>query len=74
MPDPLPDPFLELHAGDSSLISTNNDWRENTPADQQDITNNQLAPSNDLESAIVATLQPGTYTVIIRGQGNTAAA
>jgi glucose/arabinose dehydrogenase len=71
VPDPLPNPFLELHAGDSSLISTNNNWKDNTPAQQQDIIANQLAPSNDLESAIVATLQPGTYTVIIRGQGNT---
>jgi glucose/arabinose dehydrogenase len=71
VPNPLPDPFLELHAGDSSLISTNNNWKENPPADQLDITSNQLAPSNDLESAIVATLQPGTYTAIIRGQGNT---
>ncbi len=62
VPDPLADPFLELRAGDSSLITSNNNWKENTPAQQQDITNNQLAPSNDLESAIVATLQPGTYT------------
>jgi hypothetical protein len=68
--DPLSDPFLELHAGDGSLLSTNNNWNENTPADQQDIIDNELAPANDLESAIVATLEPGTYTVIIRGQDN----
>jgi glucose/arabinose dehydrogenase len=68
--NPLPDPFLELHASDSSLISANNNWKDNTPAQQLDITSNQLAPSNDLESAIVATLQPGTYTAIIRGQDN----
>jgi glucose/arabinose dehydrogenase len=71
VPDALPDPVLELRANDNSLISTNNNWRDNTPEQQQDITNNQLAPSNDLESAIVATLQPGTYTAIIRGQDNT---
>jgi glucose/arabinose dehydrogenase len=71
VPAPLPNPFLELHAADSSLISTNNNWKDNTPAQQQDIANNQLAPPNDLESAIVATLQAGTYTAIIRGQGNT---
>ena len=71
VPNPLPDPFLELHAGDSSLISANNNWKDNTPAQQLDITSNQLAPSNDLESAIVATLQPGTYTAVIRGQDNT---
>lgn len=70
VPNPLPDPFLELHAGDSSLISANNNWKDNTPAQQLEITSNQLAPSNDLESAIVATLQPGTYTAIIRGQDN----
>ena len=69
--DPLPDPVLELRANDNSLISTNNNWKENTPAEQQDITNNQLAPTNDLEAALIATLQPGTYTTIIRGQGNT---
>ena len=29
-----------------------------------------LAPSNDLESAILATLTPGAYTAIVRGNGN----
>jgi hypothetical protein len=71
VPDPLPDPFLELRASDTSLITSNNNWRDNTAAQQQDIINNQLAPPNDLESAIVITLQPGTYSAIIRGQGNT---
>ena len=71
VPDALPDPVLELHGGDGSLITTNNNWKDNTPAQQQDITNHQLAPANDLESALVATLQPGTYTAIVRGQGNT---
>jgi glucose/arabinose dehydrogenase len=69
--DALPDPVLELHAGDGSLITMNNNWKDNTPAQQQDIINNQLAPANDLESVIVATLQPGTYTAIVGGQGNT---
>jgi hypothetical protein len=69
--DALPDPVLELHAADGSLITSNNNWKENTAQQQLDITNNQLAPSNDQESAIVATLQPGNYTAILRGQGNT---
>jgi glucose/arabinose dehydrogenase len=67
----LADPVLELHGGDGSLITTNNNWKDNTAQQQQDIINNQLAPTNDLESAIVITLQPGNYTAIIRGQGNT---
>ena len=68
--NPLADPVLELHAGDGSLITTNDNWRDNTAQQQQDITNNQLAPANDLESAIVNTIQPGTYTAIIRGRNN----
>jgi glucose/arabinose dehydrogenase len=71
IPDPLADPFLELRASDTSLITSNNNWKDNTPAQQQEIADSQLAPSNDSESAIVATLQPGNYTAIIRGQGNT---
>jgi hypothetical protein len=68
--DALADPVLELHAGDGSLITTNNNWKDNTAQQQMDIINNQLAPPNDLESAIVSTLQPGNYTAIVRGQGD----
>src|SRR2546423_1488001 len=68
--DFLADPILELHANDGSLITSNNNWRDNSAADQQDIINNQLALSNDLESAIVRIIQPGTYTAIVKGQNN----
>jgi glucose/arabinose dehydrogenase len=66
----LADPFLELHGSDGSLITSNNNWRENNAQAQLDLTNNQLAPGNDAESAIVITLQPGNYTTILKGQGN----
>jgi hypothetical protein len=66
----LPDPVLELHGGDGSLITTNNNWRDNNAQQQQDITSNELAPPNDLESAIVSTLPPGNYTAVLRGQGS----
>ena len=68
--DALADPVLELHAADGSLLATNNNWKDNSPQQQQDITNNQLAPPNDLESAIVSTLSPGNYTAIVKGQSN----
>jgi glucose/arabinose dehydrogenase len=68
--DFLPDPVLELHASDGSIITSNNNWKDNSAADQQDIINNQLAPPNDLESAIVRIIQPGTYTTIVKGQNN----
>lgn len=66
----LADPVIELHAGDGSLIAANNNWRDNAAPEQQDITSNQLAPSNDLESALVATVPPGNYTTILKGQNN----
>lgn len=69
--DALADPVLELHGGDGSLITSNNNWKDNTAQQQLEITGNQLAPPNDLESAIVATLPPGTYTAVVSGQGNT---
>jgi glucose/arabinose dehydrogenase len=65
--DALADPVLELHGSDGSLITSNNNWKDNTAQQQQDIINNQLAPPNDLESAIIITLQPGTYTAIVGG-------
>jgi glucose/arabinose dehydrogenase len=68
VPDALADPFLDLHASDGSVISANNNWKD---SQQPEITNTGLAPSNDLESAIVITLQPGTYTAVIKGQNNT---
>jgi hypothetical protein len=65
---PLGDPVLELHDSTGALISTNDNWR----SDQQaDITATGIPPGDDRESAILATLDPGSYTAIVRGQGNT---
>ena len=60
----LADPILELHKPDGT-VTTNDNWRE---TQEQEIIDTTLAPTNDLESAIVATLDPGTYTAIVRGQ------
>jgi hypothetical protein len=68
--DFLADPLLELHASGGALITSNDNWKDNSAADQQDLTNNQLAPTNDLEPAIVRSIQPGTYTAIVKGQNN----
>jgi len=57
--NPLADPVLELHAPDGSLITTNDNWMDSP--DAGDIEATGLAPQNDLESAIVATLDPGPY-------------
>ena len=67
IPNALLDPTLELHNGDGSLIAQNDNWRSDQ---EQEIIDSALAPSDDRESAIIATLNPGPYTAIVRGAGN----
>jgi len=63
--NPLADPVMELHASDSSLITSNDNWRV---PDEANIEATGLAPTNDLESAIVTTLDPGSYTAVVSGK------
>jgi Putative Ig domain/Galactose oxidase, central domain/Kelch motif len=67
--DALADPTLELHDGSGSLISSNDDWRS---TQEQEIIATGLMPTDDRESAIVATLASGNYTAIVRGKNETA--
>jgi hypothetical protein len=61
----LQDPTLELHQG-GATIAYNDDWRAN----QVEVEATGIPPTNDLESAIVATLNPGQYTAILQGKNN----
>lgn len=65
IPNPLADPELELHTPGGSLVNDN--WKN---TQQAAIKATGLAPTNDLESAILATLDPGVYTAILRGKNN----
>ena len=78
VPGVLADPTLELHenmGGTDTIIATNDNWKDS--ADKQAIIDSTVAPTNDLESAIVATLQPYslaspiTYTAVLRGNNTT---
>jgi plastocyanin len=62
--NPLADPLLELHAQDGSTIATNDNWRDADNAGDIPIN---FQPTNDLESAILTTLDPGMYTTIVSG-------
>jgi hypothetical protein len=64
----LADPALELHGPNGSLIISNDNWKDNQ---QTDIQNSTIAPANDLESAILATLTPANYTAVLRGKNGT---
>jgi hypothetical protein len=67
--DVLGDPTLELHAGNGALLRSNDNWRDD-PSQASQIIASGLAPSSNLESAIIATLQPGNYTAIVRGKNS----
>jgi hypothetical protein len=65
--DALKDPMLELHGGNGSIIVTNNDWRS---SQEEQIMASTIPPSDEKESAVVATLKPGPYTAVVRGVAN----
>jgi hypothetical protein len=76
VPDTLANPQLELH-DTTSLIGQNNDWQTTqiggiiTSNQVAEIQASQLAPTSPAESAIIATLQPGSYTAIVQGVNST---
>ena len=69
----LHNPTLELHDGMGALIASNDNWGTTiiggiiTQSQVRDIMNSGHAPSNGLESAIIADLSPGNYTAVVRG-------
>ena len=65
----LEDPTLELHDSSGAIIASNDNWMDSP--DKQTIIDDGLAPTNDKESALLATLAPGAYTAIRRGVNNT---
>lgn len=69
VPNPLPDPTLELRDQNGNLLRSNNDWQDDS-AQAGEITAANLAPSNPKESAIAASLPPGPYTAILAGLNN----
>jgi hypothetical protein len=60
----LPDPVMELHGPGGFATITNDNWRDD-PVQKAAIIATGIAPANDLDAAIDATLNPGTYTAIV---------
>ncbi len=63
--DYLRNPTLELYAANGSLVATNDKWPNS--ADKDAIIATELAPPSYYESAILKSLAPGAYSVILRG-------
>ena len=66
MANALADPTLELRDINGTLIASN--WKSNQ---QAQIEATGLAPGDDRDAAILARLQPGDYTAVVRGSGGT---
>jgi hypothetical protein len=68
----LADPTLELHQGNTT-IATNDNWKikPDGSSQQAEIEATTIPPTNDLESALVATLNPGAYTAILADKNGT---
>ena len=61
----LQDPTLDLYQGET-VLAANDDWKE---SQREEIEQTGVPPSDDRESAIVYTLDPGLYTAVMSGRG-----
>lgn len=67
VPNAITDPTLELHDSNGTVIGYNDDWRSSQEAE---IIATGLAPTYNLESAMVGDLLPGSYTAVVQGFNN----
>ena len=73
----LGNPTLELHNRAGAVIASNDNWQTTilggiiTSSQVSDIQNSGHAPTAASESAIIANLQPGNYTAVVRGVNST---
>jgi hypothetical protein len=65
--DCLVDPTLELRDSTGAVVQKNDNWQD---TQKNDITATGIAPTDTHESAIVATLDPGSYTAMMQGAGS----
>ncbi len=57
--------MLELHDVNGTLIASNDDWQDTQQAEIEAVG---LAPSEEVEAALIMTLPPGAYTAIESGK------
>jgi hypothetical protein len=66
----LLDPILKLYRSDGSLMTQNDNWRDD-PLTRAVIEGTHYQPTDDRESVILATLPSGAYTAVVTGTGQT---
>ena len=62
---PLADPIIRLNRGNGSLVMGNDNWKN---TQQAEIIGAGLAPPDDKEAALIATLPAGNYTAVVSGK------
>src|SRR5205823_12904917 len=62
--DALGDPLIELYDANHNLIASNDDWFVSNDAPM--IASYHIDPPNSIESALIVTLNPGSYTPIVK--------
>jgi hypothetical protein len=60
----LADPFVTVFAGQTPVAICDN-WKDSPSRD--DVIDNGLQPTKDLEAAMILALAPGEYTVVLSG-------
>jgi len=72
----LADPYLELHDQSGAIIATNDNWETTQlggiiTADQEAaIRASGIPPNDSAEAVLIADLNPGAYTAVVRGADN----
>jgi N-acetylneuraminic acid mutarotase len=66
-PDALPDPTLELRNSNGDLVASNDNWRS---SQESEIVGTTIPPTHELEAAVVQTLSPAAYTVVVQGKND----
>ncbi len=61
----LADPTLTVYDANGAALATNDNWEDAVYA--SDVSNDGLAPTDPLESALILHLQAGVYTAIVSG-------
>ncbi|PYK72255.1 MAG: hypothetical protein DME44_05055 [Verrucomicrobia bacterium] len=61
----LSDPTIAIVNSSNVVVASNDNWRD---TQETEIAASGYAPPNDLESAIIATLAPGSYTAVVTGK------
>lgn len=64
---PLTDPVVTLRDQNGNALASNDDWRSTQEAD---IAATGLAPGNNAEPAILASLPAGNYSAVVTGKGS----